>query len=345
MSFFSSLIYTGSRVGGQRERQTQAFEAATLHFPRDYPFTPAYDEWSSNQAKEDKERWQRKPPAKRVNFEKLGTMHPWRPDWHELLGVTKPLQKDVEAAFVPAQREMDDTMGGGQETAQPWLLRGPELIKIISNVSTVFSHGAALLSEINRLRLKRKLDQLNNKITPMNLLKGALVNVKITMCSGGTLEDLAMIYFLQDNMVLQWQKVLYIRRSSKNFLEDETPQETVVRDFFNSAPLTIDSQQLANKVPDQKAVIGYITTGHYSLARGYAYGLGAVALTRLIEVVQQNLRLVSHSLLCITRKLILDYRLHPKWALDSPKPTMLVGIRNTNGTQCRAAYLEVLAND
>ena len=229
MPFFNSLTYTGSRIGGQRERQTQAFEAATLHFPRDYPFTRAYDEWSSNQEKEDKERWQRKPPAKRVNFEKLGTMHPWRADWHELLGVAK---KDVEPAFIPAQREMeieDDTMGGRQEIVQPWLFRGSELSKIVSNLSSVFSHGAALLSEINRLRLKRKLDQLDNNITPMNLLKGALVNIKITMCIGGSLEDLAMIYVLPDNMALQWQKVLYIRRSSRTSLEDDTPQETAVR--------------------------------------------------------------------------------------------------------------------
>jgi len=263
MPFFTSLIYTGSRVGGQRERQTQAFEAATLYFPRDYPFVPAYDEWSSNQAKENEERWQRKPPAKRVNFEKLGTMHPWRPDWHELLGLAKPLQKDAEPAFVPAQREMgieDDTMGGGREPIQPWLLRGPELLKIISNVSTVFSHGAALLSEINRLRLKRKLDQLDNKITPMNLLKGALVNVKITMCTGGSLEDLAMIYFLQDNIALQWQKVLYIRRSSRISLEDETPQETVVRRVFFALPplrhqLTLSSWQIRCRIRKPSLVI------------------------------------------------------------------------------------------
>ena len=98
-------------------------------------------------------------------------------------------------------------------------------------------------------------------------------------------------------------------------------------------------------MPDQKAIIGYITTGHYSLARGYAYGLGAVALTHLIEVVQQNLRPVLISLLCNSLRLILDSRLHPKWNLDSSKPTMLVGVRNTNGIQCRAAYLEVVAND
>ncbi|KAG6847946.1 hypothetical protein C0991_001129, partial [Blastosporella zonata] len=73
MAFFSSLTFTGTRVGGQRERQTQAFEAGAPYFPRDLPTSTGHDEYASARAMEEKARWDRKPPAKRPNYEKLGT--------------------------------------------------------------------------------------------------------------------------------------------------------------------------------------------------------------------------------------------------------------------------------
>ena len=87
MAFFNSLIFTGTRVGGQRERQTHAFEAGTSYFPRDLPTSTGYDAYATARAKEEKARWDRKPPAKRPNYEKLGTISPWRADWHGILGL------------------------------------------------------------------------------------------------------------------------------------------------------------------------------------------------------------------------------------------------------------------
>ena len=36
MPLLSSLTHTGTRVGGQRERETQRREAGCVYFPRDY---------------------------------------------------------------------------------------------------------------------------------------------------------------------------------------------------------------------------------------------------------------------------------------------------------------------
>ncbi len=233
MAFFNSLTHSGTRVAGQRERQTQAYEVGTVYFPRDYPFTSAYDEWSAIQAEKEKDRWDRKPPAKRVNFEKLGTKHPWKIDWNEVLGIENPkqqcVQENAESAFVSTQREpVVPAAPLEQESIRPWLLRGSDVPKILSNLFSVLNHGAALLSDINRLRLKRSLGPLATGIRSENLLKGALVNVRITMCSRGTPEDIAMIYSLKDDILLQWRKVLHIRQSSKIFVDEDTPQETIV---------------------------------------------------------------------------------------------------------------------
>lgn len=232
MAFFNSLTHSGTRVAGQRERQSQAFEAGIVYFPRDYPFTCAYEEWSTIEAEREKKKWDRKPPAKRTNFESLGTKYPWRIDWHEVLGIENPKQRDQKNAglvFMSTQREPAvSTLPLEQESTRPWLLRGSDVPRILSNLSSVFNHGVALLSEINRLRLKRGLSSLTPEIKAENLLKCALINIKITMCTKGTPEDLAMIYSLQDNIVLQWRKALHIRQSSKISVDDDMPQETIV---------------------------------------------------------------------------------------------------------------------
>lgn len=230
MAFWSSLVYTGTRVGGQRERQTQAYEAETLYFPRDYPFTAAYEQWSSLRESEENEKWEKKPPAKRVNYEKLETKHPWKADWFGVLKIEKPKNAngDESSAFVTTQREVADLPGSDtQQHIQPWLLRGSESIKIISNLTSSFNQAGTLLIEINRLRLKKNLDPLSGNIKSEHLLRGALVNVKLNMCSRGTPEDLAMIYCLDDNSVREWEKTLRSKQN-RGIDEEDTPEETTV---------------------------------------------------------------------------------------------------------------------
>lgn len=45
----------------------------------------AGEKWEKSKAEESEKRWERKPPAKRVAFDKLGTSRPWTPDWSTLM--------------------------------------------------------------------------------------------------------------------------------------------------------------------------------------------------------------------------------------------------------------------
>ena len=112
MAFLLSLIFTGTRVGGQRERQTQAFESVSPYFPRDYPTTAAYDEYAAEKAERDELQWEKKPKAKRPNWEKLQVRSPWEPDWDVVLGLKEPgagveSEKGAEGDLVPAMREQE----------------------------------------------------------------------------------------------------------------------------------------------------------------------------------------------------------------------------------------------
>lgn len=70
MPFFTSLVFTGSRVAGLRERRVQQFECGSgMAFPEDYPTTKAFLDHSSEIAAKERARWERTPPAKRANFD------------------------------------------------------------------------------------------------------------------------------------------------------------------------------------------------------------------------------------------------------------------------------------
>jgi len=308
MAFLNSLIFTNTRVAGQLQRQTQAYEAGTMYYPRDYPFTRAYDTYALDRESTDKSAWERKPPAKRVNFEALGTKSPWCADWEVVLGISILEEERPDSpAFVTTQRETVSEMNAEKPIIKPWLLRGSEVPKILSSIFSVFNHGAIVLLEINKLRLKRGLAPLSNDVKSADLLKGALINVKISMCSRGAPQDLAAIYSLTDDLYKKWGKALLLRASSGISLEDETPQEA----------------ELSEITPNPNSIIGYVTTGHYSLARGAGFAIGAISVVQLIELEQQSLRLHSNP------------KSHTK---------MLATLRNPDSDHCRAVHIEVIWN-
>ncbi|KAJ7670280.1 NUC188 domain-containing protein [Mycena rosella] len=278
--FFSSLTFTGTRVGGQRERQTQAFEAGTAYFPRDYPFCAAHDAFVSARETEESARWERTPPAKRANYKRLGTRSPWRADWGVVLGLEASKDADV-----PTQRE------AGDSDAQPWLLRGPTVRGLIARLHTTPPPGrsAALTDELNGLRRRRTMDPL--AVAPTALLLGALVRVRITMCTRGKPQDLGIIYAVDDAEARMW------RRPHGS---EEDPDEVA----------------LAEVKPPQTSIIGYITTGNFSLSHGEGRAVGAVSLLRFLELGEQAQRLASKEL--------------------------FVKVRDRDGQQCRAAHVEIL---
>ncbi|KAF9475642.1 POP1-domain-containing protein [Pholiota conissans] len=309
MPFFSSLIFTSTRIAGQSERQTQSYESGKVYFPRDYPTTDAYSLYASEQAMQEKAVWDRKPPAKRVNYCKLGSENPFKPDWESILGIAN---KAEDQKVITTQREVptpSDTRPFGSTVVRPWLLRGPEVPKIISSMSSVFNQGAILHSEVNRLRLKRGLAPLSNSVKPGDLLQNALINVQFTTCLRGSPQDHALVYILDDDVCLKWNKFIH--------------QLSTVLDVNAE---TTEEHKLAGRIPDNTAIIGSITTGHYSLARGHGFAIGAITLVHLLALEQQ----------CS--------RLHPNQEAPSKTIPMLAGIRNIDGHQCQVATVEVLAD-
>jgi ribonuclease P/MRP protein subunit POP1 len=81
MSLWQSLVYSGARAGGLRDMHTFHFEQGLPHFPDDFPETQSGREELSVSTLLAKEVYERKPKAKRVNYESFDIDSPFGPDF------------------------------------------------------------------------------------------------------------------------------------------------------------------------------------------------------------------------------------------------------------------------
>ncbi|KAL1748033.1 ribonucleases P/MRP protein subunit POP1-domain-containing protein [Schizophyllum fasciatum] len=301
MAFLPSLVHSGTRVAGQRERAQQAFEAGVSHFPQDYPAVGAGTRWWAARAGEERARWERTPPGKRVNYGKVGTVSAWVPDWGRVLGMEVEREGEVEGAttageeaFVPAQREGEQADESGPP---PWLLRGPETRQILQrcggNVLPADPRkdeiiAEALKGEIMRLRARRGLPAAASTsvakaagtatvqdIDAATLMQTALIQVCVQMCRRGCPGDVAAIYAVDDAEARNWARALA-----------ERPRQAVIEG-------TDDEDGQAGMSPreiEAEDIIGYVTTGNYSLARGEGFAIGAIAFSALLRLEEQRHR-------------------------------------------------------
>ncbi|XP_058131749.1 ribonucleases P/MRP protein subunit POP1 [Dasypus novemcinctus] len=84
MAFWIPFIYRGARVGGLKEALVHSQYKRSPNIPGDFPDCPAGILFAEEQAKNLLEKYKRRPPAKRPNYVKLGTLAPFSCPWEQL---------------------------------------------------------------------------------------------------------------------------------------------------------------------------------------------------------------------------------------------------------------------
>ncbi|ELW47434.1 Ribonucleases P/MRP protein subunit POP1 [Tupaia chinensis] len=84
MAFWIPFIYRGARVGGLKEAAVHFQYKRSPTVPGDFPDCPAGMLFAEEQAKDLLEKYKRRPPAKRPNYVKLGTLAPFCYPWEQL---------------------------------------------------------------------------------------------------------------------------------------------------------------------------------------------------------------------------------------------------------------------
>ncbi|XP_019780639.2 ribonucleases P/MRP protein subunit POP1 isoform X2 [Tursiops truncatus] len=90
----SDQIYRGARVGGLKETVVHSQYKRSPNVPGDFPDCPAGILFAEEQAKNLLEKYKRRPPAKRPNYVKLGTLAPFCCPWEQL---TRDWESRVQA--------------------------------------------------------------------------------------------------------------------------------------------------------------------------------------------------------------------------------------------------------
>jgi ribonuclease P/MRP protein subunit POP1 len=193
MPFLSSLIFTGSRVGGLREVKSQSIESGLPYFPDDFSGSDLGQKAQASIGEEAKAKWDRTPPAKRISFETLGTRSPFEPDWNIVCGISQT--QTPEEGFEQTQRMEEDPV-------RLWLLYGQNTREIVTDVLGAEDPAASLLQSIDAARLSRNLPSLN--VEGPKLYLGALVLVQVTMCGRGTPTDMSAIYDISKDEAIAW---------------------------------------------------------------------------------------------------------------------------------------------
>ncbi|KAG9045755.1 hypothetical protein FS837_005712 [Tulasnella sp. UAMH 9824] len=316
MPFWSSITHTGTRVGGLREHKSQRFESGTPHFPEDYVGTRSYELHWENRAIEESAKWDRTPKAKRPPYDLMpapskiqGHEVLWKPDWAGILGLVAKQGNRIlgnEPDLVPTQRpddmdrildsiiqegnselEEDDDVAwegiGGVSTSggpdhhdrdAPWVLHGTHATTLLSTLASSSSSAhPEVLRHINKLRAKRGLEPLPEDVAE-NLTKSALVPVKIDMCGRGAPEDISVVYDASGDL---------------GTLEEAAWSKTMAQMIENDSRRdAVETETIAT--PDPTKIIGYTTSGSFSLAKGKGAALGAVSLVGLLEIMRRDVK-------------------------------------------------------
>lgn len=185
MPLLTSLTHTGTLVGGQQQRDTQMLEAGVPQFPHDFPTTEPYRERAEAWEASERHQWERTPPAKRVNYERLGINNPWKADWGNVLG---RCAQEV-AGHVPTQRN----------TIHPWLLSKYLASFVLDRITDIPNPAVWLFDKLNTLRLGRGGTELRPEVNASDLWRDALVQVQVELHGRGTLGSVAAIYLLRDD--------------------------------------------------------------------------------------------------------------------------------------------------
>jgi ribonuclease P/MRP protein subunit POP1 len=199
-AFFASLVYSPLRVGGLQQLQQQHFEAGEPYFPRDWPPSrPCLDEEERHHV-EKSSHWDRRPPAKRENFRKLGTKEPFKAGWHALVKLEE------------GKGEGDE---GEEEEERPWLLRGPLLEqfldRLVRSPSDDGTDAQTILDDLLAQHREKRFGSPTSENAarrdlspPRAWVRKALVRVRVLPCGRGAPDDLAVIYGLGEE---EWGNV------------------------------------------------------------------------------------------------------------------------------------------
>lgn len=267
------------RFGGLKERRQVNFERSAPQFPFDHPATDAGSAWELRERQAREHEWTRRPKGKRIEWstidlgnDRKGEIgNPWACEWDRLLP--------------------DDSLGKNDKST----------------------------SSFSQLSTAQAVSIVEGRV-PFTDFSGTscLFTVKIVMLQRGTPTDCTRIYRLpQDDAELRtkWLALVPGKRASRrpmsqrNEYTSDRPEHIQRRDLARSLLEPAAPREAPHKagedgyplVPDEKDLIGFVTTGNYNLAEGKPSAVANIALHRLLRGGAEDQGISKDDRICIVR--------------------------------------------
>ncbi|XP_033736638.1 ribonucleases P/MRP protein subunit POP1-like [Pecten maximus] len=298
MAFWVGFNYRCARAGGLQESESVAHEQGVLHFPQGYPDTVVGREDERNLHHQLLDTYNKKPPAKRPNYTKLGIQCPFQFPWRSLV---------KQWAMKEGMEEKWNQTGD-----EFYVLKDKGILKEVSKVLTEFTDRK--LSKENKEGLSTNMVSRNHQfLSLVSKNTNCLVPVEIAMATRGcperfanisipTQEDLARL--VSDPKSGGPTEMVHKTRNEKEDMKKTKKQKLDKNSEKRSIGKMEDSHTAGNEEgPSQsethnvdemsvdligncsRSVIGYIKEGGFMLGVGNGRGLGFVSIIGLIKLL------------------------------------------------------------
>ncbi|KAI3628517.1 ribonuclease P [Malassezia furfur] len=260
LPFWHSLVFTGARVLGQEQLRQRYLNAGLASFPHDWVASRAYAVLEHEAAARRVEAWRRKPPAKRVNYDRGEAMcpHPFggMELWHDAL---------LNGAHAPCSGPLADVpvTPGAWARLQEGLQRpaiDPKYTRFVSLwTRRAFSDG------------------VNVHAVPPTLpvLRNSLVRVLLIASRRGAFQSISTVHL---------PPTMADTRAWRAALDPPTREKEAAR-------TALDTLERAAPAP----FVGAVTTGDYALAEGRGRAVASMSLLAWLELERREATLVAEA--------------------------------------------------
>lgn len=277
MAFWIALVYRGAKAVGLREQRSLAFEAGELTFPDCSPDTNSGAEINSSRAAELRSAYNRRPLAKRCNYNKMGVPTPFHCPWLQLV------REWMVGCEGMKDRDADE---------QFYCIRNCKLLRLLYNVSV-----GVKSSRQNSVQASVSTSVL----TELQQSGPAIVKVRVVMSGRGAPSQFALICLPTSKDI---SDVAGKRNHERDFVEGlvepihRKSSDTQITDF---KPASV----LGSAV---RPTIGFVVEGGYSHAVGKGCGVGFVSALGLRKLLEQRRNPASRTVVLVRCTHSLQYR-------------------------------------
>ncbi|KAH6577999.1 hypothetical protein BASA62_000522 [Batrachochytrium salamandrivorans] len=305
--FWLTFIFAGARAAGLREMRSFHFESAIPSFPYDYPETSSYVLDAIITGTELEAIHSRTPTAKRPNFASLQVSSPFLPPFNQLQEeITGSSRKhtyvvsDVDPqpeSLLPAEpirlSDLNPTAAAPKSQNQPRktaisaapvvVLHSPIITRYIQRLAVSLSSydefSTAIVEKL--LALSKKTGFCMSSTIPEQI-RASFVRVVVVPLGKGALQERGILFSASNEDIIAWQAMT---ATGKCRLGDR--YSTACADPAVDTHIDI--------IPSHDRILGYLTTGHFSLEHGRGQAIGCCSLSRLFGSIQQQKTVLTGS--------------------------------------------------